>query len=210
MRRRGLLFVFLFALGCAVLATALTQPLPSARAEDSDTPEYISQKGCKKCHFRQHKSWKKTVHAKTLDPLKPGEKAEEKKKAGLDPEKDYTKDPKCLKCHVTGYEAPGGYPAFKAEWSENEAKLAKNNAGVGCESCHGAGSLYGPYKGDNEEYARAEVVKLGLITPVTAANCTDCHNKDNPTVGDDYVFDFEAAKADEAAVHAHTDLQYEH
>ena len=207
MTRRAL-FVSLLAFAAVVAVIAFARPMPTVSAADG--PEYISQKGCKKCHFKQHRSWKKTVHAKALDILKPGERAEAKTKAGQDPNKDYSTDPACLKCHVTGYGEPGGYPAYKEGWSEDEQKLAKNNAGVGCEACHGKGSLYSPYKKDNEEYKQADIVKLGLILPVSAANCTGCHNKDNPNAGDDYVFDFEAGKNNVDAVHEHLPLKFDH
>ncbi|MFV1958185.1 MAG: cytochrome c family protein [Planctomycetota bacterium] len=185
-----------------------------ARAETpamaADTPTYISQRSCKKCHFKQAKSWKKTVHKSAMDLLKPGERADVKKKFKLDPEKDYTKDPKCLACHTTGYGKPGGYPAYKETWSEDEAKLAKNNAGVGCEACHGPGSLYTPYKKDHEDFKRADVVKLGLVSPVTKEMCLECHNKENPVSGDGYTFDFEKRKADPKGIHEHTPLKNEH
>ena len=48
-------------------------------AHAGEDPEFISQRGCKKCHFKQTKSWKKTVHATAFETLKPGVKAEEKK-----------------------------------------------------------------------------------------------------------------------------------
>ena len=38
--------------------------------------EYQGAKACKKCHFAQHLSWKKTKMAKTYDILKPGEAPE--------------------------------------------------------------------------------------------------------------------------------------
>jgi len=39
---------------------------------------------------------------KAFAVLNPGVKAEEKKKAGLDPQKDYTTDLSCVQCHTTG------------------------------------------------------------------------------------------------------------
>ena len=207
MSRRAIL-VPLLALAGVLAVLAFARPAPQACAAEG--AEFLSQKGCKKCHFKQAKSWKKTLHAKAMDHLKPGESAEAKTKAGLDPAKDYTKDPACLKCHVTGYGQTGGYPEVKDAWSEDEAKLAKNNAGVGCEMCHGAGSKYSPYKKDHEDYKRADVVALGLVIPVTADNCTGCHNADSPTVGEDYVFDFEKMKTNADAIHEHVELKSEH
>ncbi len=207
MSRRAIL-VPLLALAGVLAVLAFARPEPVACAADG--ADFLSQKGCKKCHFKQAKSWKKTVHAKALDCLKPGANAEAKTKAGLSVDTDYTKDPKCLKCHVTGYGQTGGYPEVKDAWNEDEQKLAKNNGGVGCESCHGAGSKYGPYKKDHEEYKRADVVALGLAVPVTADNCTGCHNKNSPTGPKPYVFDFEKMKANAEAIHAHVPLKHEH
>lgn len=207
MKRRWIVPILLSVAFIAVLGFARTES-PAIAGED---PEFLSQKGCKKCHFKQHRSWKKTVHAKALDVLKAGEKADIKKKFKLDPEKDYTKDATCLKCHVTGYGQPGGYPAVKDAWSEDEQKLAKANAGVGCEMCHGAGSKYGPYKKDHEDYKRADVVALGLKTPVTADNCTGCHTAEgNPTALDGYTFDFEKSMKEDGAIHDHQELKNEH
>jgi len=207
MSRRAILLPLL---ACAAVLAVLAFSRPAPVACAADGAEFISQKGCKKCHFKQASSWKKTVHANAMDTLKPGEAADAKTKAGLDPNADYTKDPKCLKCHTTGYGQPGGYPAYKDAWSEDEQKLAKDNDGVGCEACHGAGSLYAPYKKDHEDYKRPDVAKLGLETPVTAENCTGCHNKESPTAGDDYAFDFEKMKANGEAIHEHIPLKHEH
>ena len=76
---------------------------------------------------------KKTAHAKAMNSLKPNKKAKAKKRAGLDPAKDYTKDKDCVGCHVDGFGQEGGYEI------EDPNKYTK---GVGCESCHGAGSKY--------------------------------------------------------------------
>ena len=96
---------------------------------------------------------------------------------------------------------------MKDAWSEDEQKLAKNNAGVGCESCHGAGSLYSPYKKENEEYSRTEIEKLGLNWKITAENCTSCHNEESPTYKE---FDFEARVKDVDAIHEHLPLKHNH
>ena len=70
---------------------------------------YLGAGACKKCHIKVYNSWKKTKMAKAFDTLKPGEDAEAKTKLKLDPQKDYTKDVKCLECHTTGFGMPGGY-----------------------------------------------------------------------------------------------------
>ena len=94
---------------------------------------YIGTKNCRKCHIQQFKSWADTKMAKAFEILKPGERAEAKQKAGLDPGKDYTTDVECLPCHTTGYGQPGGFESV-----EKTPELV----GVSCEMCHGAGSEY--------------------------------------------------------------------
>jgi ribosomal protein L40E len=198
-----------------VLATVAVvldgRPVKPVLAEEGGAHEFIGANACKKCHFKTHKSWKKTVHANAMDILKPGERAEAKTKAGLDPAKDYTTDPKCLKCHTTGYGHPGGYPEVKDAWSDEETKRAKENAGVGCESCHGPGGDYAPYKKDHEDYKLADVVSRGLEVP-SAETCTKCHNntEGNPTAGPDYTFDYETMKAKSEAIHEHEPLKMDH
>jgi len=131
---------------------------------------------CKKCHVDQADAWAKTPHAKAMDSLKPKVKATEKKKAGLDPDKDYTQDNACLQCHSTGYGQPGGYTL------EMAAADAKHFANVGCESCHGAGSLFRKEHGKADDLRKSQgeltsrdvLVKAGQNFDYQEA-CASCH-----------------------------------
>ncbi|MBI4741380.1 MAG: cytochrome C554 [Betaproteobacteria bacterium] len=107
-------------------------------------PEYVGVKVCTKCHEAQGESWAGTSHAKALDSLKPNVKAEEKKKARLDPAKDYTKDKDCVGCHSTGFGLAGGHAVGK------EPGGAAALGTVGCESCHGPGGVY------RDQHSKAE------------------------------------------------------
>lgn len=147
-----------------------------AIAADADAAEYIGAKKCKACHIKQYKAWEKTSMANSFENLKPGVKADAKKKAGMDPDKDYTTDASCLKCHTTGYGKPGGFTSI-----EETPKLA----GVQCESCHGPGSDYSPIMKKNKEYKIAEVKAAGLIIPSEdEKGCMECHGADNPFKGE--------------------------
>lgn len=185
-----------------------------AGAEDaaSKTPEYIGTKACKKCHLKQYKSFTKNSPLHTsFENLKPDVAVERKKKHGIDPKKDFSKDPKCLKCHTTGYGTDVGYPAVvegKA-WSEEEKARAALTEGVTCEACHGPSSLLAPFKKENKKYKREEIVALGAIAPVTADNCAPCHVKECPAMPEDYTFDFEKTK-DSEKIHVHKKLKNEH
>lgn len=134
--------------------------------------DYAGVKSCKKCHRKEYKSWKQTAMAEAFDILKSGQRAEMKKKAGLDPNKDYTTDSTCLPCHTTGYGQPGGF-----------VSLAKTPtmAGVSCESCHGAGKSYNKVmKRRGRIYKLEEITSKGFIDDSTTT-CSNCHNDKSPT-----------------------------
>ena len=97
-----------------------------AGAVNAEEHAFIGSKNCKKCHIKEYKSWEKTTMAQVFEQLKPGERAEAKTAAGLDPDKDYTTDATCLPCHVTGYGQETGFV---------DIDTTPNLAGVGCEMC---------------------------------------------------------------------------
>jgi hypothetical protein len=171
-------------------------------AVGAEEHSYTGSKKCKMCHMKEWKSWAETTMAQAFDLLKPGERAEAKQKAGLDPEKDYTTDETCVACHVTGYGKPGGFVDIGS---------TPELAGVGCEVCHGPGGTYtkSEYMSlKNKNYKKADVVAVGMVDTVSEAQCTACHNQDSPFVGADHVFDFEANK--DEGTHEKFPLKYEH
>ncbi len=193
--KRSLRYLVLLAALVALVAASA----PRTPAEDHP---YVGTNNCKKCHIKEWKSWSETKMAKTFDVLKPGASAEKKTAAGLDPQKDYTKDPTCVRCHVTGFGKPGGFV---------DIETTPDRAGVGCEMCHGPGGTYtqeGHMTLKNKEYKKAELVKVGLVGEVSATQCTGCHNSDSPFVAKDYKFDF--AKMKSEGVHEQFPLKYQH
>lgn len=161
-----------------VAATVMTI-LPTG----SDEAEFVGTNKCKKCHIKEYKSWKETKKFKTFDLLKPGVAVESKQKANLDPQKDYSTDSACLKCHVTGFGHPGGY--FVPDVADEKAvKDASKLEGVGCESCHGPGSgfinLHEEIKESKRTYKVDEMYAAGM-KKIEEATCTQCHCKDSPT-----------------------------
>ena len=99
--RTSVLLVVSFVLFAGLTATA------------ADDHAYVGSKKCKMCHLKEYKSWSETKMANSFDTLKPGERAEAKTKAGLDPDKDYTTDATCIACHVTGDGKEGGSPRLQ-------------------------------------------------------------------------------------------------
>ncbi|MEE9562778.1 MAG: cytochrome c family protein [Thermoanaerobaculia bacterium] len=187
--------LFFSAISITVVLLAFTAV--NAGAADHS---YVGTKDCKKCHIKQWKSWSETKMANALDTLKPGVVADRKTELGFDPAKDYTVDENCVKCHVTGFGAEGGFV------SETETPEL---VGVGCEMCHGPGGTYtqdGYMTLKNKEYRKADLVAVGLVDTVSEAQCMVCHNEDVPIEG--YTFDFETKKAE--GTHESYELKYAH
>lgn len=170
--------------------------------------KYIGVKKCKACHIKQYKAWKKTNMANSFENLKHAVKGEEKTKAGLDPNKDYTHDAKCLKCHTTGYGKAGGFTSI-----EETPKLAN----LQCEECHGPGSEYSKVMKGNkkkwktEGYTSEELKKVGLVIPSEEEKgCKICHGEDSPfteKVDAKHKFNF---KERLEKTHEHFPLKYKH
>ena len=196
---------WLAAAAAAAFVTALAATRTSA--EDAASPggdkaSFVGDKVCQKCHFQEHKSWKKTTMAKAMKSLAPTTEADnkalfdKKKAANLDPAKDYSADEKCVKCHVTGWGTETGYPK-DPKANEEAGKRAAMLGGVGCESCHGAGSLYVKNKTEALEKDKEAkftfdgLSKLGLVKPDEKV-CQQCHNSESPFKEE---FKYEEAKA---------------
>jgi hypothetical protein len=189
-RISGIVLTFLFVVGMLGVATM------------SESADYLGVKKCKACHIKQYKSWMKTSMATSFENLKPGIKAEEKKKAGLDPAKDYTADADCLRCHTTGYGKPSGFASI-AE--------TPNLANVQCEGCHGPGGDFRKIMKKDKKFKLSDITAAGLLLPSEANNnCSECHNDKSPfteKVDPKYKFDI---KDRLAKTHEHFPLKYEH
>ena len=139
---------------------------------------YMGVKKCKMCHKKpaageQFKLWSESPHANAFATLATEQSMEIAKGMGIDNPQEADE---CLKCHVTGHGA--GDLALKV--------LPEN--GVGCESCHGAGSAYYKKKDMKAIFAgEVDGATLGL-TKITAETCTVCHNEESPTYKE---FDYE-------------------
>ncbi len=187
----AILFALMLFIAFSSLATA-----------NGDGAKYIGAKKCKACHMKQYKAWKKTTMATSFENLKPGVKAEEKTKVGLDPNKDYTTDKDCLRCHTTGYGKPGGFINI-----EKTPKLIN----VQCEACHGPGGDFRKIMKKNKKFKLAEVKDAGLMVPSEEENnCMECHGSDSPfneKIDAKYKFEI---KERLKKTHKHFPLKYEH
>ncbi len=191
----------------AAVALVLSSDATLAYGE-GDGPTYVGNKTCKKCHIKQHKSWEKTKMGQSFEVLKPGQRADKKPGAKLDPDKDYTTDETCLKCHVVGFGTESGYKIPPPD-DKKAQRRAKKMMGVGCESCHGPGSEYSKLhkeiQDSKRKYKQEEMYAAGMAK-ISPEVCAKCHNPESPFVGEDHVFDFEKRK--DEGTHEHFPLQY--
>jgi len=183
-------------------------------------PSYEGRRKCSSCHRSEFESWEKSGHARALETLAPKVKSEAKKKAGLNPDKDYRQDGDCVGCHTTGWGREGGY---------DPKDPGKYLVGVGCESCHGPGSEYRllhrkagqAFEKKKQTTARERLVEAGQEFQFEE-RCASCHlnyegspwkgakkpyTPFTPRLDRKYTFDFARAVRDDKAIHEHFKLE---
>ncbi|MCF7822551.1 MAG: cytochrome c family protein [Candidatus Marinimicrobia bacterium] len=154
--------------------------------------DYIGSSKCKACHKKaadgeQYQKWEAGPHAGAYETLKSEESAKIAKGKGL--KVPAYEAPECLKCHTTGF-GEGGFEVKGADfWSAvtekgeptKEVKFMTSLAGVGCESCHGAGSEYKSKKTMEGVFSGSiDAASVGLLAPDEKL-CKTCHNAESPT-----------------------------
>lgn len=126
---------------------------------------------CGTCHKtekqgQQLKIWQESKHANAYKALL----TEEANKLSGDVKA--VENPKCLKCHASGYDVDKKLIGAKFKVED----------GVQCETCHGPGSAYKSLK---VMKSREESVKNGLIIWKNKEEiekyCKTCHNPESPT-----------------------------
>jgi len=107
---------------------------------------YVGSESCLGCHASAAMVWQHSAHSHAFQDLAA---------------RDADADPSCIGCHTVGFGMPGGY--------RREYGASKLTA-VGCESCHGPGSIH-------------VAQRQSGITPVTfhfrplaAGDCMKCHD----------------------------------
>jgi len=165
MRRYGMGAVAALAVTAGLIAQAAT----SASAK----PTFVGAAKCATCHKtaaqgEQFPKWQASKHAKAYETLASPKALEIAKAKGI---ADPQKAPECIKCHVT---------AAGADTTMLGPKYSVKD-GVGCESCHGAGSDYNKKTAmEGIMSGTIEAASVGLVKP-DKATCEKCHNKESPT-----------------------------
>jgi Cytochrome c554 and c-prime len=129
---------------------------------------YVGSEKCKKCHEKSYDVWEHSKHAEAYQTLM---------KATRPSLRQY--DAECIVCHTIGFTQKGGFV---------DADATPKLVNVGCESCHGPGSLHirdkkdkkvqalmNPYKappGETEEQKTTRLRRLNWF-------CQKCHDQEN-------------------------------
>jgi hypothetical protein len=117
------------------------QPCPEPAKGEA---KYVGNAECKECHEEAFPSWQASKHAVALETLK---------KVGKEHHLD------CVGCHVTGWQKPGGVCRID-QTAERDT--------VGCEMCHGPGSIHA---GDPD--------KNNVAKGNESKTCVGCHDREN-------------------------------
>jgi hypothetical protein len=100
-------------------------PVPNLRNPGGPgDPAYVGSKTCKKCHESAYEVWEKTPHSWAYKTLTETEHTRL-------PNRQF--DAECVVCHTVGFGRQGGF---------TDAARTPHLENVGCESCHGPGSLH--------------------------------------------------------------------
>jgi hypothetical protein len=141
--RRGLA-IFL-AVTFAVVTVVLFAVHVSKVSAQASGGTFLGAEKCKGCHPSQYKDFESRKFTKAWNVLQMRGK---------------TKDPECLKCHVTGFGQPGGFV------SEEATPALKYKQ---CEACHGPGSIHAANPSD-------KAAMEGMKSYVSTKNvCIECH-----------------------------------
>ena len=175
-----ILFSAFFLIGVAVDADAKKKK----KKKIPKKPSYVGSVKCNgSCHDPYYQAWVDSPHGKTFDILKAGQRADAKKKDKLDPGKDYTADPQCLRCHTTGYRQKGGFKPAGSKSKKGKDTSSSvdpdepNKDQVGCEMCHsaaGGAQFRVVMKNSKGDYKKSETEKYGQRWDYENV-CSRCH-----------------------------------
>jgi hypothetical protein len=132
----------------------------------TDLPAYTYEGAsrCSLCHTTaeigdQYDSWFSSPHRRALGDLSSDKGKAIAKETGV---AKPANDPKCLSCHLTGYNAPFNLLGT----------LYRREDGVSCEGCHGAGGGYAFF---SIMHDKTKAVSKGLVAD-PGETCIHCHD----------------------------------
>jgi Cytochrome c554 and c-prime len=143
-------------------------PLPIQATAKGKVPTFVGTERCTECHAAAEKVWKDTPHSHAYKTLVDAKQPSNRQY-----------DPECIVCHTVGFGYNSGFTT-----AEKTAKL-KN---VGCESCHGPGSMHSnnpnnadlqlsmnPWRAPANESVTDKARRIRRIDDA----CQKCHDPEN-------------------------------
>jgi hypothetical protein len=129
---------------------------------------YVGSEACKDCHVAEYQKWDTTKHSDAFTALENAKRPSNRQFDG-----------ECVRCHVIGFGYETGYM---------DEQKTPNFKGVGCENCHGPGSLHvkdsksaeyqlamSPWKRKKEDRLPDNKVEIAI----DSSTCQKCHDLDN-------------------------------
>ncbi len=139
-------------------------PVAGLRNPGNGVPGYIGSEACQKCHDHAYDVWKKSDHSHAYQTLVDARHPSLRQYDG-----------ECIVCHTVGFGYKTGFT------DEHKTRHLEN---VGCESCHGPGSLHAKNP-DNEELRQRMNQPWRGAKNANARElaiekfCVTCHDIDN-------------------------------
>jgi hypothetical protein len=144
-------------------------PATAEQKKKDAVATYVGSERCGDCHEEAYKVWKGSKHSHAYQTLL------DAKRPSL---RQY--DPECIVCHTVGFGHQGGF---------RDAVATPKLMNVGCESCHGPGSLHASNPTDKEWAARMNLLwkapeketadqKRRRLDKIDQF-CQRCHDTDN-------------------------------
>jgi Cytochrome c554 and c-prime len=118
-------------------------PTQTALAPLKVDAKFIGSEACSNCHAAEYAVWEKTAHAVAYVGSPQDAKPRIKGLVDAVHPKNRQFDAECVTCHVTGFKYNTGFgdPPATATPAQ-KAKLLDRLKNVGCENCHGPGSMH--------------------------------------------------------------------
>jgi hypothetical protein len=134
----------------------------AATFADEGATRYVGSARCAGCHPGIYEEWSATRHAVALDTL-----------AAM----DHAHDPECVRCHVVGFERMADDRFTRTSSGFLDPARTAHLGGVGCENCHGPGSVHVARPTDPTVWepgpGRRNARSPGI------AECQRCHDAEN-------------------------------